>query len=73
MYMCTSYTPIYELPVCASTANTARISSLLFYQMSTSTLRFRGARPAVTAMTPSHVGMLRPALGARKAQLELDA
>lgn len=73
MYMCTSYAPIYDLPVCASTANAARVSAFLFDQVSSGTLQFRGAHPAVTAITPSHVDMPKVAPTARGALLELTA
>ena len=73
MYMCTSYAPIYDLPVCASTAKAACVSAFLFNQVSSSTLQFRRAWPTVTAITPSHVDVLKLALSARGAQLELTA
>lgn len=57
MYMCTSYAPIYDLPVCASTANAACVSAFVLGRVSSGTLQFRRAHPAVAAVTPSRVAV----------------
>lgn len=71
MYMCTSYAPIYDLPVCASTANAACISAFLLNQVSSGTLQFRWARPAVAAVTLSRAAVpkLWALVGLRRSSL----
>lgn len=49
------------------------VSAFLFDQVSSGTLQFGGAHPAVTAVTPPHVDMPKVAPSAREAQLELTA
>lgn len=73
MYMCTSYAPIYDLPVCASTANAACISAFLLNQVSSGTLQFRWARPAVAAVTNSVSCSRAEAVSPRGAPPELTA
>jgi len=73
MYVCTSYALIYDLSVCASTANAACISAFLFDRVSSGTLQCGRAHPAVPAVAPSHVDVPKRAPSAGEAQPALAA